>query len=253
MTKTRVLTLTALLAVGLLLSAAKPASAEIDVQAALDAIEDEHCIGEYWVPSPPRPSEVWPVTVRIDGDVAYAWIERLEKPKTRWVTFYTIAHKGEKAVMTTRFGYNADLMQANPGYLESQNKVFGEDWSKHAFGVDLHMVELKLPFKCVKVFEPDTPRKLAMIEAIQQSMARLLPFSRYAARLPERVRIVIANFNVDDGHTYVVVRETNQVYGVVLDTVSADIPVDATVQPFRAAEDQEQGHRHRHRARNPSP
>jgi hypothetical protein len=76
----------------------------------------------------------------------------------------------------------------------------------------------------VRTFEPDTPTKLAMIGAIQKSIARILPFSRYAARLPERVRIAIANFNVDDGHTYVVVRETNQLYGVLLDTGSADVP-----------------------------
>jgi hypothetical protein len=113
-------------------------------------------------------------------------------------------------------GYNAELMQANPGYLESRNKVFGEDWAKHAFGVHSRVGELRAPFDCTRVFAADTPDKLAIVEAIGRSVARILPFSRDAARLPKRVRIVIANFNVDDGKTYVVIRETNEVLGVSL-------------------------------------
>jgi hypothetical protein len=116
-------------------------------------------------------------------------------------------------------------MKDNPGYGESWNKVFGEDRAKHQFGVDVRAAELKLPFKCTRVFEPDTPAKLAMIDSIQKSVAWMLPFGRDAARLPQRVRIVIANFNVSDGHTYVVIRETNEVWGVLLDT-GLNAPID---------------------------
>ena len=121
---------------------------------------------------------------------------------------------------------------------------------------DVRAAALKLPFKCERAFESDTPAKLATIDLIQKSVARILPFGRNAARLPERVRIVIANFNVGDGHTYVVVRETNELFGVVLDTGSADAPIDrtyivwGTVPCFRSAQGQTQGHGDRHRARN---
>lgn len=212
----RLLPLTAFVVVGVLFGGAKPAFAEVNVRAVLDAIKEEHCIGEYWVPSPPRPPEPWPVTVRIDGDVAYAWVERLGKPKTRWATFYAFASKGGKITVTSRLGYNTEVMQANPGYLESRKKVFGEDWAKHAFGVDLRVAELKHPFECTRVFASDTPDKLAIVDAIERSVAKILPFGRHADRLPQRVRIVIANFNVDDGHTYVVIRETNEVLGIAL-------------------------------------
>ena len=224
MTTTRFSPLTAVLVVGILFGGATPAFAEISVRAVLDAIKEEHCIGEYWVPRPSRPSDVWPVTVRIDGEVAYAWVERLEKPKTRWATFYAIAFKGGRAIVTSTMGYNTEIMRGNLGYEESKNKVFGEDWSKHAFGVDVHPAELKLPFRCTRVFEPDTPAKLAMIDSIQKSVARILPFGRDAARLPERVRIAIGNFNVGDGHTYVVVRETKEVLGILLDDGFAEAP-----------------------------
>ncbi len=107
---------------------------------------------------------MWPVTVRIDGDVAYAWVERLEKPKTRWATFYSIAFKGGKATVTSTMGYNTEIMQNNFGYSESRNKVFDDDWSKHPFGVDVRAAALKLPFKCERAFESDTPAKLATID-----------------------------------------------------------------------------------------
>ena len=226
MTRSDLQKLIGLLGAGVLFGASTPALAGIEVPAVLDAIKEEHCIGEYWVPSPPGPPEVWPVAVRIDGDVAYAWVERLEKPKTRWATFYAFASKSGKTTVTSTLGYNVDLMQTNPGYLQSRNKVFGEDWAKHAFGVDVHMVELKLPFKCERIFEPDTPAKLAIVEAIRKSVAKTLAFDRDAGRLPEHVRIVIANFNADDGHTYVVVRETSEVFGVVLDNGLADAVAD---------------------------
>jgi hypothetical protein len=104
--------------------------------------------------------------------------------------------------------------------------VFGDDWSKHQFGVDVHTAELRLPLKCTRVFVPDTPAKLAMIDSIQRSVAKMLPFGRDADRLPERVRIAIANFNVGDGHTYVVIRETNEVLGILLDDGFAEGPID---------------------------
>ncbi len=50
---------------------------------------------------------------------------------------------------------------------------------------------------------------------------------------------MIANFNVGDGHTYVVVRETNELFGVVLDTGSANAPIDRTYivwEPSHASE-----------------
>ena len=225
MTTIRLLRMTAL-AVGVLFGGATSVFAEIDVPAVLDAIVEEHCIGEYWAPRPSHPSEVWPVTVRIDGDVAYAWVERLETPRTRWATFYAIAFKGGKAIVTSTMGYNTEIMQDNLGYRESRNRVFGEDWSKHEFGVDVHPAELNLPFKCARVFEPDTPAKLAMVDSIQKSVAKMLPFGRDAAHLPERMSIVIANFNVGDGHTYVVLRETNEVLGVLLNDGLADGPID---------------------------
>jgi hypothetical protein len=111
MTTIRLLPLTALLTVGTLFGGGTPVLAEISVSAVLDAIKEEHCIGEYWAPRPSRPSEVWPVTVRIDGDVAFAWVERLEKPKTQWATFYAVAFKGGKAIITSRMGYNTDIMR----------------------------------------------------------------------------------------------------------------------------------------------
>jgi hypothetical protein len=226
MTTIRLLPLTALLTVGTLFGGATSALAEISVGEVLDAIREEHCISEYWVPRPLRPSEVWPVTVRIDGDVAYAWVERLETPRTRWTTFYAMAFKGGKTIITSRMGYNTEIMQDNFGYRESKTKVFGDDWSKHQFGVDVRAAGLERPFKCTRVFEPDSPTKLAMIDSIQKSVAVMLPFGRDADRLPERVRIAIGNFNVDDGHTYVVLRETNEVLGVLLDSGSAEGPID---------------------------
>jgi hypothetical protein len=210
-------TLIALLGAAVLCGGPTPASAQIDVDAVLYAIKAEYCLSDYWVPNPSRAAETWPVSVRIDGNLGYAWVEQLRKPRTHWATFYEIALEGGKPTVTSRMGYNIEVMQESPGYRESRSKVFG---------VDVHAAELKVPFKCTRVFEPNTPAKLAMVDKIQRSVAKILPFGRHAERLPKRVTIVIANFNVDDGMTYVVIRETKEVLGVLL--VSENAPTDGS-------------------------
>ena len=107
-------------------------------------------------------------------------------------------------------------MKESASFQESWGKVF-DDTSKHAFGSDVHIGELHLPIKCALVLESDTPVKRAMVDAVQRSMAiSLTGFNKPAADYPARVRIAIANFNTDFAATYVLVRDTGEIFGVAL-------------------------------------
>jgi len=218
---------------------AKPALGEINLRAAIDAIQESRCHAEYWAdPRPSRPLSVLPVAVRSEGEVAYAWVEGLDGPE--WATFYVITRKGAKAVATSSSGYNKKLVQGSVGFQESWNQVFGADSSKHSFGGDFRIGELRVPFRCALVLGADTTVKREMVDAVQRTMTiSLTQFNRTGANYPERVRIVIANFNTDFAATYVLVRETGELFGVLLNDPVESPPADAEYlvwQPYNPSD-----------------
>jgi hypothetical protein len=158
---------------------------------------------------------VLPVAIRSEGQIAHALVEGLDGPDL--VTFYTITSKGTKAVVTSSFGYNKTLTKENSGFQESWGRVFDDD-SKHAFGTDVRMGELRIPMKCTLVLEDDTAVKREMVDAVRRTLASILTqFNRAGAtNYPDLIRVVIANFNIDFGATYVLVRETDEILGVTL-------------------------------------
>jgi hypothetical protein len=200
--------------VSVVMGAAQPALAEVDLTAAIDAIREYRCGAEHWTDPIPSPPAVLRVAMRSEGQIARVVVEGLDGPN--WIMFYTITSKGTKAVVDSSWGYAKTLMKESASFQESWGKVF-DDTSKHAFGSDVHIGELHLPIKCALVLESDTPVKRAMVDAVQRSMAiSLTGFNKPAADYPAWVRIAIANFNTDFAATYVLVRDTGEIFGVAL-------------------------------------
>ena len=202
---------------------ATPAVAEIDIAATIQAIQQYRCANQYWAdPKPSPPPSVLPITIRSEGQIAHALVEGLDGPN--WVTFYTITGEGSKAMVTSSWGYDKRLLKENAVFQEQWGRIF-DDSSKHAFGGDFRIGELRVPSTCAFVLESDTAIKRAMVDAVRRSVAvSLTLFNMTGASYPARVRIVIANFNTDFGVTYVLIRETGEIFGVRLDDPVTDPP-----------------------------
>ena len=164
-------------------------------------------------------------------------VDGLDGPE--WVTFYAITNKGTKAVVTSSWGYNKELMKQSPAFQQSWGRVF-DDNSKHAFGSDVRIGELPVPTICTLVLDADTAVKRAMVDAVQKSMTISLSlFNRTGANYPASVRIVIANFNTDFAGTYVLIRETGEIFGVVLEDPMEFSPADTEYvvwQPYNRSD-----------------
>jgi hypothetical protein len=237
-TRTRSWIPAALSVVGLILGEVKPALAEIHLTAAIDAIREYRCGAEYWTnPRPsPRPSALQ-VAIRSEGEIAYALVEGLDGRDL--VTFYTITSKGTKAIVTSSWGYDKTLAKESAPFQESWGRVF-DDGSKHALGGEFRLGQLHVPIKCALVLEADTAVKRAMLDAVQRSIAiSLTLFNRTGANYPAHVRIVIANFNTDFTATYVLVRETGEIFGVGLNDPVEFPPAEAKYvvwQPYNSSD-----------------
>lgn len=223
--------------VSLALCEATPALAEVQVTAAIEAIQEYRCGAEYWADTRPSPPSDLRVAIRSEGQIARAVVEGLDGPD--WMTFYTIMSTGTKASVTSSWAYAKALMKESAGFQESWGSVF-DDGSKHAFGSDVRIGELHVPITCDLVLEADTAVKRAMVDAVQRSMTISLSlFNKTGANYPSRVRIVIANFNTDFAATYVLVRDTGEIFGVLLNDPMASPPGDAEYlvwQPYNRSD-----------------
>ena len=83
--------------VSVVMGAAQPALAEVDLTAAIDAIREYRCGAEYWTDPIPSPPAVLRVAMRSEGQIARVVVEGLDGPN--WIMFYTITSKGTKAVV----------------------------------------------------------------------------------------------------------------------------------------------------------
>ena len=210
--------LIALIVASIVLTSIEPALAAPDTSAAINAITKHYC-RTAGGDRPERPPSVLYVFIRTEGDRSYAWVEGLVPgPRAlRLASFYFIASKNGKSAVGYTLGYNTEFSEQNPDYQEKRNLVFN-DRSRHGFSGDLQVGELHVPVKCPLPFEADTPLKLRMVGVIQKSVENwLLWNTKYlGAHYPERLTLLIANFDTDSPDTTVVVRQTGQVLGVTL-------------------------------------
>lgn len=77
---------------------------------------------------------------------------------------------------------------------------------------------LTIPTDCTPKYDPMTPKKELMIKTIVNTMQKTL--SRWVrtgiAKYPQKLNLIIADFNIDYPQTYVLVEQTKKVYRVTL-------------------------------------
>jgi len=199
------------------MSSPEPAVAA-NTSAAIDAIKKDYCRTKGG-DRPERPPSVLYVFVRTEGEKSYAWVEGLHvgPGALRQATFYFIASKNGKSTVGYSLGYNTELSEQNLDYQEKRDFVFN-DRSRHGFNGDVQVGELHVPVTCPVPFEADTPLKQRMIEVIQKSVEnQVISYVKHlGVHYPARVTIAIANFNTDFQQTYVVVRQTGDVFSITL-------------------------------------
>ncbi len=83
-----------------ILTSTQSALGNVDIAAVITALQRDLCFSTYWGGKIPK-QEIRPVALRIDGDVAYVWIEglRWHFDVPRGVSFFEVVnHKGRTAV-----------------------------------------------------------------------------------------------------------------------------------------------------------
>jgi hypothetical protein len=206
--------LTALFVAVVVSSSQEPAMAAVDTSAAINAIKKHYC--RSGGDRHDRPPSVLYVFVRTEGEKSYAWVEGLivGPGSSRRASFYFIASKNGKSAVGYSLGYDMALSEQNLDYQEKRNFVFN-DRTRHGFSGDVQIGELHVPVKCPLPFEADTPLKRRMIDVIQKSVESKLNWfvKNLGDYYPERMTLAIENFDTDFQATYVVIRQTGQVFG----------------------------------------
>ena len=201
-------------------SAAKAATTQADVTAAIAAIKRDMCIAEFWgVVGAPSPPSVFYAFIRTEGDTSYAWLEGLDHSagKDRIASFYTIKRRNGKSAVGRYDSYNTVAMQQDPNYQQSWQRVFGLDWQTSTYNRDFQVGELRVPFECWTELEPETPLKRRMVDVIQKSAANFFTLAKRGGyTFPERPTIVIADFDTDFLNTLLLVLETGAMFNVTL-------------------------------------
>ncbi len=198
-----------------ILTSTQSALGNVDIAAVITALQRDLCFSTYWGGKIPK-QEIRPVALRIDGDVAYVWIEglRWHFDVPRGVSFFEVVnHKGRTAVSQSQ-AHNLDYFKGAE-YENLKNIVFGGSFEQ---------TQLKTPTDCTRKFESDTPLKKQMLDVIEHSVAlELTSFSTLPGKnYPRRLKIVIANFNDYDPETYILVPATGEVFSVGLSPLADD-------------------------------
>ena len=137
----------------------------------------------------------WPLTVGVEGDHFYARVKFRADHSPSHSDFWGV-DDGERA--SIRGNYLQDF----------EEKL---QWNSVS-------VEVTVPVDCTPRFDPETPEKRRMIATIVSSTQEDLSRWRRQGirRYPKRVKLLIADFNVHDLYTYVLVMPQKDVLEVAL-------------------------------------
>lgn len=139
--------------------------AEITAAQAVDALKRHVCFSRTWWGDPyARLGQTATADIRIDGRNAYAWSEDMRAvPRVRrWADSYAVAARAGGAVVTERSGYNIELLRGEPAFERERRRVYGGPTQR---------VRIELPASCEPQFDPDTPLKVEMREAVIRSLS----------------------------------------------------------------------------------
>ena len=199
---------------------AGPAAGEIATDAVLEAVRRYVCFEVYWMLSraPFEPGQTVPVTIRKDSEIAYLWIEGLVRGRSDGSplsNYYKIhMYEGEAGVLESKVtSGDSKAEHERAEFKELRNQVFRGA---------TQTAQLTMPKDCTPRYGKTTPLKQRKLMAVDRAMARLfqeemIPFWRFAGPADgkadrKKVKIVIADFNVDYPSTFVLVPSMGKVW-----------------------------------------
>jgi len=191
------------------LTAAAASAADLTVGQAVDAMRRHVCFSKVWWGDPyVRLGQRAHVDVRADGRIAYLWSEDMRAvPRTRrWADSYVVVLRSAGPVVTQRSGYNVELLRGEPAMERDRRRVYATPTQR---------IQVDLPVNCDPKFEPDGPVKAEMRGVLIASLTNAV---RTWGRRPAggRVRMTIANFNIDYPETFAVRQDTGEVLRIGL-------------------------------------
>ena len=174
-----------------------------------DAVSKWLCFDKYWCWGPYELGKILQITIKIDGDKFYVWIDDLYiSDKVRMVGYYEGRTKDGQTAVVLREAFDSNFKSA---YLYStRNSIF--------IGGSVIKTNLSIPMDCTPHYDNTTKDKELMIATIVNTIKNRLnhPMHINGTDNDAKREIIIADFNVDYPWTSVFVESTNTVYDVTL-------------------------------------
>jgi len=191
------------------LTAVTASAADLTAAQAVDAMRRHVCFSKVWWGDPyVRLGQTAHVDVRIDGRTAYLWSEDMRAvPRVRrWADAYVVVMRSAGPVVTQRSGYNVELLRGETAMEHDRRRVYAGPSQR---------LQVELPSNCDPRFDPDGPVKAEMRAVLTGTLTNAV---RTWGRRPAggRVRMTIANFNVDYPEAFVVREDTGEVLRIGL-------------------------------------
>lgn len=191
------------------LTAAAASAADLTAAQAVDAMRRHVCFSKVWWGDPyVRLGQTAHVDVRIDGRTAYLWSEDMRAvPRVRrWADAYVVVLRSAGPVVTQRSGYNVELLRGEAAMEGDRRRVYAGQSQR---------IQVELPLSCDPRFDPDGPVKAEMRAVLAGTLTNAV---RTWGRRPigGRVRMTVANFNVDYPETFAVREDTGEVLRIGL-------------------------------------
>jgi hypothetical protein len=186
-------------------------AADITTAQAVEAVRRHVCFSKVWWGDPyVRLGQGAHLDVRRDGHTAYLWSEDMRAvPRVRrWADAYVVVLRSAGPVVTQRSGYNVDLLRGEAGFERERRRVYAAATQR---------IQVDLPATCDPKFDADGPLKAEMRAVLASSLTNAV---RTWGRRPAggRVRMTVANFNVDYPETFAVRQDTGEVLRIGLMT-----------------------------------
>lgn len=201
---------TAVLVALLLVAAGAPAHAtDLTAGQAVEALKRHVCFSRVWWGDPyVRLGQTASADIRIQGSQAFVWSEDMRAvPKVRrWADSYAVVLRSGAPVVTERSGYNVELLRGEPGFERERRRVYGGPTQR---------VRVELPASCEPRFDPETPLKAEMRQAVLRSLSAAV--ATWGRRPPRGgARMTVADFNVDYPETFALRHDTGEILRIGL-------------------------------------
>jgi len=202
-----------------------------DTIAIKKAVTSWLCWDKYWGWGPYELGRLLPIKIKSDGKAFYVWVDDLVvMDQVRMAAFYEGRMKDGRAAVILREAYDlsghpraSTKKKKKEGTFESGGPaVTGSSLPQQRSemfdtGLVIH-TDLAIPTDCTPHYEAATQEKDLMMKTIIKTIKDHLTFSlvKKGSANTTKLKMVIANFNVDYPSTYVLIEPGNTVYSVAL-------------------------------------